>query len=108
IKDTWRSTRRGETLSNPFSRGHSLLNCFSALCGPLPPSFLNLRAIIKQENNIPKTATGTNNNLHDTLQYHPDENGIYNNRVWDSSAENPPHSFQMKQQQRPYVLRDYV
>ncbi|CAF3268509.1 unnamed protein product [Rotaria socialis] len=108
IKDTWRSTRRGETLSNPFSRGHSLLNCFSALCGPLPPSFLNLRAIVKQENNIPMTAIGMNNSQHDTIRYHPDDSAIYNNRVWDSSAENQPSSFQMKQQQRPYTLRDYV
>ncbi|CAF1299924.1 unnamed protein product [Rotaria sordida] len=108
IKDTWNLPRSDVNLTNPFSHGNPLLNCFSTLCGPLPPSFLNLRAIIKQDNNIPMTTTGMNHNLQETIRYHPDENGIYNKRVWDSSAENPSHSFQQKQQQRSNVLRNYV
>jgi hypothetical protein len=81
IKDTWNVPRHGENVINPFSRGSPWLNFFSTLCGPLPPTFLNLRAIVKQNNDIPMTTAGTNNNLQETIRYHPDENGIYKNRV---------------------------
>lgn len=51
------------------------------LCGPLPPSFLNLRAIVKQDDNIRLTANGMNNHGQGTIAYHPDEHGLYKNRV---------------------------
>lgn len=75
IKDTWNSPVRGDSLINPFSRGNMWLNCFATLCGPLPPSCLNLRAIVKEETQIP------DNNLSETIRYHPEENGVPNNRV---------------------------
>ncbi len=76
IKETWNSS-----VINPFSRGNCWLDCFSTLCGPLPPSFLNLRALVKQENNISMNTQ--------------------NGRVWDSSIEYPP-------QQNRFIPRDYV
>jgi len=91
IKGTWDAPDGEGNLTNPFSRGHFWSNCVSILCGPLPPSFLNLRAFVKEENNIPM-----NNNL---PVYHLDDNRISNNnRVWNSSVE----------QQHRYVSRDYV
>ena len=68
---------------NPFSRGNGLLNCFATICGPLPPSFLNLRAVVNQDNNIPMTTAGANNNNNpqEMIRYYPDENGNYSNRV---------------------------
>jgi len=91
IKGTWDVPDGEGNLTNPFSRGHFWSNCVSILCGPLPPSFLNLRATVKEENNIPM-----NNNL---PVYHLDDNRISNNnRVWNSSVE----------QQHRYVSRDYV
>jgi hypothetical protein len=70
-------------MKNPYSKGNSCLNCFSAICGPLPPSFLNLRAIVIQDDNINMTATGriNINNTEQTIRYQPDENGRYNNYV---------------------------
>lgn len=81
IKDTWSPSRRNENSTNPFSRGSSFLNCFSTLCGPLPPSFLNLRAKIKQDNSTLIEMNYNNNNQHDSIGYLPDENGLRNNRV---------------------------
>ncbi|CAF0992825.1 unnamed protein product [Adineta ricciae] len=105
IKDTWATPHRGGNQINPFSRGNGLVNCFATLCGPLPPSFLNLRAIVKQENSIPMTVTGTNNNNNNTsdgiVRYFPEENGNYSNQVGNTSGI---HS---TQQQR-YLPRDYA
>jgi len=92
IKKTWNSPVHGANVINPFSRGNCWLDCLSTLCGPLPPSFLDLRALVKQENNT------------NTIRYHPDDNGIFNNRVWDSSIEYPSQ----QQQQHRYIPRDYV
>ena len=91
IKDTWNAPRHGENVMNPFSRGSPWLNFFATLCGPLPPSFLNLRDIIKQDDNIPMTATAVNHNLQETVRYHPDENGTNKNRVVCVFADTENH-----------------
>jgi hypothetical protein len=59
------------------------LNCFSTVCGPLPPSFLNLRSTVTPNDNINMTTTGmlNINSTEETIRYHPDENGRYNNYV---------------------------
>lgn len=81
IKDTWSAGQHGDNQINPFSRGNALLNCFATLCGPLPPSFLDLRAVVKEDNSIPMVTIETNRNAHDTVRYHADDNGSYANRV---------------------------
>jgi hypothetical protein len=48
-------------IKNPFSKENSCLNCLSTLCGPLPPSFLNLRAEVTHDDNIHLTTTGMMN-----------------------------------------------
>ncbi|CAF1240009.1 unnamed protein product [Adineta steineri] len=111
IKDTWNTSDHEENIKNPFSRGNGWLNCFGTLCGPLPPSFLNLRTIVQQENNIPMTTMRMNDSLQETTKYHTGENGISNNRVRDSSVSNLPRSFQQQQQQQQqerYLPRDYA
>jgi len=68
-------------VKNPYSKGNSCLNCFSTLCGPLPPSFLNLRQIIIVDESVNMTPTGTINlnNTDEIIRYQPDENGRYIN-----------------------------
>jgi hypothetical protein len=66
-------------LKNPFSKGNPCLNCFSALCGPLPPSFLNLRAVVMPDDNL--NITSTRNNVEETVRYQMDENGRYTDYV---------------------------
>ncbi|MCA0404331.1 MAG: hypothetical protein LCH30_11180, partial [Proteobacteria bacterium] len=46
-------------MKNPFSKGNPCLNCFSTLCGPLPPSFLNLRTVIPIEDNSHRRTSPT-------------------------------------------------
>jgi hypothetical protein len=61
------------------------LNCLASLCGPLPPSYLNLRAIIKQDDNLHLTMNGTsttNHHVSSTMTYHTDEQNVnYKNQV---------------------------
>ncbi|CAF0773037.1 unnamed protein product [Adineta steineri] len=103
IKDTWNSSRRGVHMKNPFSRGNPCLNCFAALCGPLPPSFLNLRAIVTPDNNnINMSPTRMMNtiNIDETRQYQRDDNNYQRH-----SSPVPPHS---DRQQNRYPSYDYV
>ena len=58
------------------------MNCFAALCGPLPPSFLDLRAHVKQDDSLRRlTTNGMTTHGPGTVAYHPDEHGLYKNRV---------------------------
>jgi len=70
-------------MKNPFSKGNPCFNCFQTLCGPLPPSFLNLRSIVTPDDNINRTAARMTNstNVNDTTRYQLDENGRFNNYV---------------------------
>jgi hypothetical protein len=67
-------------MKNPYSKGNPCLNCFRTLCGPLPPSFLNLRAIVTPDDNINMTSARVTN-PNDTTRYQLDENGRFNNYV---------------------------
>jgi len=103
IKDTWNTARRGVNMKNPFSKGSSCLNCFSTICGPLPPSFLNLRAIVIPDDNINMTTTGMNNR-EERMRYQSDENGRYNNnRTHSTTIPSYPNH-----QQYRYPPCDYV
>ncbi len=70
-------------MKNPFSKGNSCLNCFSTLCGPSPPSFLNPRAIITPDDGIGMSPAGiiNSNTTEEILRYQPDRNGHHNNYV---------------------------
>lgn len=59
IKETWNSSSHHGRMKNPFSKGNPCLNCFSTLCGPLPPSFLNLRTVIPIEDNSHRRTSPT-------------------------------------------------
>lgn len=88
IKDTWNSSRRGNSRENPFSHGNGCSNCAWALCGPLPPSFLDLRGFIRNEESRART---TNNNHH--LADFPGEVSPHKNRIWDSASNNQPRDY---------------
>lgn len=70
-------------MKNPFSKGNSCLNCFSTLCGPLPPSFLNLRATVRPTDTMHMTTTGilSMNNANETIRYQHDANNHYDDYV---------------------------
>ncbi|KAM3602901.1 uncharacterized protein V6R79_013167 [Siganus canaliculatus] len=48
IKGSW-STKRGKDNYNPYSSGSVLNNCCAALCGPLPPSLIDRRGLIRSD-----------------------------------------------------------
>jgi hypothetical protein len=70
-------------MKNPFSKGNPCVNCFSTLCGPLPPGLLDLRAIVTPDDNIHMSPTRMMNttNTNNTLRYQVDENGHFTNYV---------------------------
>ncbi|CAF3667705.1 unnamed protein product [Rotaria sordida] len=106
IKNTWNASRPGMTMKNPYSKGHSCLNYFSILCGPLPPSFLNLRAIVKPDDhiNMTRNAMMNTNNAQDLIRYQHEENRrTNNNRVYTTMTH--PYS---ERKQNSYPPRDYV
>ncbi|XP_035534292.1 probable palmitoyltransferase ZDHHC14 [Morone saxatilis] len=57
IKGSW-STKRGKDNYNPYSYGNILTNCCAALCGPLPPSLIDRRGLIRSD--TPQTVSQTN------------------------------------------------
>lgn len=70
-------------MKNPFSKGNSCLNCFSTICGPLPPSFLNLRTIVipTDNRNMSKTGILNINNADETIHYQHNGNNRYHDYV---------------------------
>ncbi|OXB57147.1 hypothetical protein ASZ78_000548 [Callipepla squamata] len=48
IKGSWTGKNR---VQNPYSHGNMVKNCCEVLCGPLPPSVLDRRGILQQEEN---------------------------------------------------------
>ncbi|XP_037541934.1 palmitoyltransferase ZDHHC14 [Nematolebias whitei] len=70
IKGTW-STKRGKENFNPYSYGNIRTNCCAALCGPLPPSLIDRRGLIRAD--APQTVSQSNetgNGGHASTQLH--------------------------------------
>ncbi|XP_054604194.1 palmitoyltransferase ZDHHC14 [Nothobranchius furzeri] len=70
IKGTW-STKRGKENYNPYSYGNILTNCCAALCGPLPPSLIDRRGLIRAD--TPQTtsqSTETSGSSNSSSQLH--------------------------------------
>ncbi|CAF3025094.1 unnamed protein product [Rotaria sp. Silwood2] len=109
IKNTWNISRPGVTMKNPYSKGNPCVNCFSTICGPLPPSFLNLRAIVKTDDHINMIRNNMmNNNAEEMIRYQTEDNrrtnnNNNNNRVYTTTIS--PYS---EQKQHRYPPRDYV
>uniref|UniRef100_A0A3B4XFX6 Palmitoyltransferase n=1 Tax=Seriola lalandi dorsalis TaxID=1841481 RepID=A0A3B4XFX6_SERLL len=57
IKGSW-STKRSKDNYNPYSYGNILTNCCAALCGPLPPSLIDRRGLIRSD--TPQTTSQSN------------------------------------------------
>ncbi|XP_077362494.1 palmitoyltransferase ZDHHC18-B-like [Festucalex cinctus] len=45
VKGTW-SGKSGTDATNPYSHRNIFINCFSILCGPMPPSLINRRGLL--------------------------------------------------------------
>ncbi|XP_038040466.2 palmitoyltransferase ZDHHC9 isoform X1 [Anas platyrhynchos] len=56
IKGSWTGKNR---VQNPYSHGNIVKNCCEVLCGPLPPSVLDRRGILQQEESTAQEETGT-------------------------------------------------
>ncbi|CAF1364672.1 unnamed protein product [Rotaria magnacalcarata] len=106
IKHTWNSSRHGVTVKNPFSKGNGCVNCFTTLCGPLPPSFLDLRATIKADGHINrvKNEPMSTTNIEPIIQFQPEDNRRQNNNRIHSTTIHP-YSDQKKNRHTP---RDYI
>ncbi|NXU47634.1 ZDHC9 Palmitoyltransferase, partial [Turnix velox] len=55
IKGSWTGKNR---VQNPYSHGNIVKNCCEVLCGPLPPSVLDRRGILQQEENTAPEGPG--------------------------------------------------
>ncbi|XP_056261122.1 palmitoyltransferase ZDHHC14-like [Seriola aureovittata] len=70
IKGSW-STKRSKDNYNPYSYGNILTNCCAALCGPLPPSLIDRRGLIRSD--TPQTTSqsnGTSGSSYASTQLH--------------------------------------
>ncbi|NXA32483.1 ZDHC9 Palmitoyltransferase, partial [Eudromia elegans] len=56
IKGSWTGKNR---VQNPYSHGNIVKNCCEVLCGPLPPSVLDRRGILQQEESAAQEETCT-------------------------------------------------
>ncbi|NXE54868.1 ZDHC9 Palmitoyltransferase, partial [Dromaius novaehollandiae] len=56
IKGSWTGKNR---VQNPYSHGNIVKNCCEVLCGPLPPSVLDRRGILQQEESTAQEETCT-------------------------------------------------
>ncbi|NWV24883.1 ZDHC9 Palmitoyltransferase, partial [Origma solitaria] len=54
IKGSWTGKNR---VQNPYSHGNIVKNCCEVLCGPLPPSVLDRRGILQQEESTAQEAS---------------------------------------------------
>ncbi|XP_054852631.1 palmitoyltransferase ZDHHC9 isoform X2 [Eublepharis macularius] len=55
IKGSWTGKNR---VQNPYSHGNIVKNCCEVLCGPLPPSVLDRRGILQQDNATQEGSNG--------------------------------------------------
>ncbi|NXW95270.1 ZDHC9 Palmitoyltransferase, partial [Alopecoenas beccarii] len=55
IKGSWTGKNR---VQNPYSHGNIVKNCCEVLCGPLPPSVLDRRGILQQEESTAQEESG--------------------------------------------------
>ncbi|XP_013881928.1 probable palmitoyltransferase ZDHHC14 isoform X2 [Austrofundulus limnaeus] len=70
IKGTW-STKRGKENYNPYSYGNILTNCCAALCGPLPPSLIDRRGLIRADTpQLVPQSNETGSSLYTSTQLH--------------------------------------
>ncbi|XP_047672518.1 palmitoyltransferase ZDHHC18-B-like isoform X3 [Tachysurus fulvidraco] len=49
IKGSWSGKNGNEETGNPYSSNNILKNCCSVLCGPMPPSLIDRRGLVPQE-----------------------------------------------------------
>ncbi|KAG7235304.1 hypothetical protein INR49_002794, partial [Caranx melampygus] len=70
IKGSW-STKRSKDNYNPYSYGNILTNCCAALCGPLPPSLIDRRGLIRSDTPQPiSQSNGTSGSSYTSTQLH--------------------------------------
>ncbi|KAM9776200.1 palmitoyltransferase ZDHHC18-B-like [Syngnathus typhle] len=48
VKGTW-SGKRGTDVANPYSHRNIFVNCCAVLCGPMPPSLINRRGLLRTD-----------------------------------------------------------
>uniref|UniRef100_A0A3B4TB64 Palmitoyltransferase n=1 Tax=Seriola dumerili TaxID=41447 RepID=A0A3B4TB64_SERDU len=87
IKGSW-STKRSKDNYNPYSYGNILTNCCAALCGPLPPSLIDRRGLIRSD--TPQTTSqsnGTSGSSYASTQLHSHKVGGGPHHLWLCTPE---------------------
>ncbi|CAN7989169.1 unnamed protein product [Ixodes hexagonus] len=65
------SSRRGQDIYNPYSKGSFLSNCASVLCSPTPPSLIDRRGVV-----IPDSGAALRESYGTVKAFHLSRNGI--------------------------------
>ncbi|KAM9839096.1 palmitoyltransferase ZDHHC18-B-like [Aulostomus maculatus] len=59
IKGTFSGKGGAEEVTNPYSNRNMFINCFSVLCGPMPPSLINRRGFLPTDESTQTISTDT-------------------------------------------------
>lgn len=70
------SSRRGQDIYNPYSKGSFLSNCASVLCSPTPPSLIDRRGVV-----IPDSGAALRESYGTVKAFHLSRNGIQVNNT---------------------------
>ncbi|XP_075907936.1 palmitoyltransferase ZDHHC18-B isoform X3 [Nelusetta ayraudi] len=57
IKGSW-SGKSGEDVTNPYSHKNIFINCCTMLCGPMPPSLIDRRGFLPEDQSVQTATTG--------------------------------------------------
>ncbi|NXJ86154.1 ZDHC9 Palmitoyltransferase, partial [Trogon melanurus] len=114
IKGSWTGKNR---VQNPYSHGNIVKNCCEVLCGPLPPSVLDRRGILQQEESTaqeessprgPSTGQGTGGQAEESSAQQKDGGLPHPSAVPVSSLSNAemPEEKQLTSGELPVLSQD--
>lgn len=92
------SSRRGQDVYNPYSKGSFVSNCASVLCSPVPPSLIDRRGLV-----IPDSGPALRESYGTVKAFHLSGNGLQMNTSGGSVAVGPAPMVDLKATHVPYV-----
>ncbi|KAH7947501.1 hypothetical protein HPB52_012404 [Rhipicephalus sanguineus] len=92
------SSRRGQDVYNPYSKGSFISNCASVLCSPAPPSLIDRRGVVIADSGpVLRESYGA------VKAFHLSRNGLQLNASTASGAVGPTPVIDMKSSHVPYA-----
>lgn len=92
------SSRRGQDVYNPYSKGSFISNCASVLCSPAPPSLIDRRGVVVADSGpVLRESYGA------VKAFHLSRNGLQLNASTASGAVGPTPVIDMKSSHVPYA-----